>query len=57
MVGVCRTGVSYLSESVLIPEGADDESHQAALLQPAHGQLRAQGEEVTHLIQVEGTLT
>lgn len=49
--------MSYCSESVLVPERADDESHQPALLKPAHGQFWAQCEEVTHLIQVEGTLT
>lgn len=48
---------SYCSESVLVPERADDKSHQAALLKPAHGQLWTQREEMTHLIQVEGTLT
>lgn len=49
--------VSYCGESVLVPQGADDKSHQPALLEPAHGQLWTQREEVTHLIQVEGTLT
>lgn len=55
MIGKVR--VAYCGESVLVPERADDKSHQPTLLEPAHGQLRTQGEEVTHLIQVEGTLT
>ena len=51
----CRA--SYCRESVLVPEGADDESYQPALLEPAHGQLGTQREEVTDFIQVEGTVT
>lgn len=46
----------YIRESVLIPEGADDECHQPTLLEPAHGKLRTQREEVTHLVQVQRTL-
>lgn len=46
----------YIRESVLIPEGADDEGHQPTLLEPAHGKLRTQREEVTHLVQVQRTL-
>lgn len=50
-------GMPYCCESVLVPERANDESHKPALLKPAHGQLGTQCEEMTHLIQVEGTLT
>lgn len=49
--------MSYSSELVLVPQRADDKSHQPTLLKPAHGQLRTQREEMTHLIQVKGTLT
>lgn len=49
--------MSYCSESVLVPQRTDDKSHQPALLKPAHGQFWTQGEEVTHLIQVQGALT
>lgn len=52
-----RGDVSYCSESVLVPERTDDVGHQPALLKPAHGQLWTQCEEVTHLVQVQGTLT
>ena len=47
---------SYCGESVLVPQGADDKRHQPTLLNPAHGQLRTQREEVTHLVHVEGTI-
>lgn len=46
----------YCCESVLVPERANDESHKPTLLEPAHGQLGTQCEEMTHLIQVERTL-
>lgn len=47
----------YICKSVLIPERADDERHQPPLLKPTHGQLGTQREEMTHLVQVERTLT
>lgn len=46
----------YIRESVLIPKRAYDESHQPTLLEPAHGKLRTEREEVTHLVQVQWTL-
>lgn len=52
-----RTGAgSYLAEPVLVPEGANDERHKPPFLKPAEGELRAQVQKVTDLIQVEGTV-
>lgn len=48
---------SYLAEPVLVPQGADDEGHQAAFLEPAEGKLRAQRQEVADLIQVQRAVT
>lgn len=47
----------YQGEPLLVPQGANDEGHESALLEPSEGQLGAQREEVTHLVQVERTLT
>lgn len=52
---VGRTG-SYLAEPLLVPAGADDECHESPFLKPAEGQLWAQVQEVSDLIQVQGTV-
>lgn len=51
-----RSAVSHRCELVLVPQRADNESHQTTLLKPAQRQLWTEGEEVTHLVQVERTL-
>lgn len=48
---------SHRGQPLSVPQGPDDESHQTALFEPAQGELRAQAEEVAHLVQVERTLT
>lgn len=47
---------SHRGQPLSVPQGPDDESHQPALFEPAQGELRAQAEEVPHLVQVERTL-
>lgn len=44
-------------KSLLVPEGADDESDQPALLEPSQRQLWAECEKMTHLVQMERTFT
>lgn len=51
------SALSYHGKPLLVPQWANDKSHQTSLLKPAKRQLRTQGEEVTHLVQVERTLT
>lgn len=54
-LGLCAL-LSHRCELVLVPQRADNESHQTTLLKPAQRQLWTEGEEVTHLVQVERTL-
>lgn len=44
----------HLSDSLLVPQGADDEGQEATLQEPAHGQLGTQGQEVPDLVHVQG---
>lgn len=46
----------HIGETLLVPQRADDEGDEPAFHKPAKGQLGAEGEEVTHLIQVQWTL-
>lgn len=54
--GQSRSPHPHLSKSLLIPQGADDEGHEAALHEPAQGQLGTQGQEVPDLIQIQGAV-
>ena len=54
--GPGRSPHPHLSKSLLVPQGADDEGHEAALHEPAQGQLGTQGQEVPDLIQIQGAV-
>lgn len=54
--GQGRSPHPHLSKSLLIPQGADDEGHEAALHEPAQGQLGTQGQEVPDLTQIQGAV-
>lgn len=47
---------THCGETLLIPQWTDDEGDESAFHEPAQGQLGAEGEEVTHLVQVKWTL-
>lgn len=57
LCSACPGSGSYLAEPVLVPQGADDEGHQAPFLEPAEGKLRAQRQEMADLIQVQRAVT
>lgn len=53
-VVVCEC--THCGETLLVPQRSNDESDEPAFHKPAKGQFGAEGEKVTHLIQVQWTL-
>ena len=52
--GLAAQPSPHLREPLLVPQRANDEGQEAALLEPAHGELGTQGQEVLDLVEIQG---